>query len=78
VCVFLSLFASLVGSLQVTFLEFFEVLLGSAEVKCQLVPEGPVGGGSPSSPDGEAGREAPEVIYKQPFPVGQIPSSSLS
>ncbi|XP_056286419.1 radial spoke head 10 homolog B [Pseudoliparis swirei] len=64
--------------LEVTFLEFFEVLLGSAEVKCQLVPEGPVGGGSPSSPDGEAGREAPEVAAPVNSPIAPETSSSKS
>uniref|UniRef100_A0A8C2ZBM5 Radial spoke head 10 homolog B n=1 Tax=Cyclopterus lumpus TaxID=8103 RepID=A0A8C2ZBM5_CYCLU len=42
---------------KITFLEFFEVLLGSAELKCQQVSEGLVGGQSPPR------RDAPEVIY---------------
>lgn len=40
--------------LQITFLEFFEVLLGSAEVKCQQVSEGPEEGQGLSGHDTEA------------------------
>lgn len=47
--------------LQITFLEFFEVLLGSAEVKCPQVSEGLEEGRPLSSPDTEAGRDLPEV-----------------
>ncbi|XP_031699771.1 radial spoke head 10 homolog B isoform X1 [Anarrhichthys ocellatus] len=47
--------------LQITFLEFFEVLLGSAEVKCQRVSEGLEEGQSASSPDAEAMRDVPET-----------------
>ncbi|XP_074475407.1 radial spoke head 10 homolog B isoform X2 [Sebastes fasciatus] len=50
--------------LEITFLEFFEVLLGSAEVKCQQVSEGleEEEGPSPSSPDAEARRDLPPEV----------------
>ncbi|XP_044034895.1 radial spoke head 10 homolog B isoform X2 [Siniperca chuatsi] len=47
--------------LEITFLEFFEVLLGSAEVKCQPVSEGQEEGQLLSSPDAEARRDLPEA-----------------
>lgn len=40
---------SLLWSLQITFLEFFEVLLGSAEVKCPQFSQSPVDMEQPSS-----------------------------
>uniref|UniRef100_UPI0037E89E2D radial spoke head 10 homolog B n=1 Tax=Semicossyphus pulcher TaxID=241346 RepID=UPI0037E89E2D len=46
--------------LEITFLEFFEVLLGSAEVKCQQVSAG-LEEQSISSPDAEDRRDLPEV-----------------
>ncbi|XP_049418565.1 radial spoke head 10 homolog B isoform X2 [Epinephelus fuscoguttatus] len=47
--------------LEITFLEFFEVLLGSAEVKCQQVSEHLEESKSSSSPEAEARRNQPEV-----------------
>lgn len=47
--------------LQITFLEFFEVLLGSAEVKCQQVSEGLEEGQSLPSHDVQSRRDLPEV-----------------
>lgn len=47
--------------LQITFLEFFEVLLGSAEVKCPQVSEALEGGQTRSSLDSEARRNLPDV-----------------
>ena len=49
----LSFFLSPLLVFQITFLEFFEVLLGSAEVKCQQV--------SPSSAETKARSDLPEV-----------------
>lgn len=46
--------------MQITFLEFFEVLLGSAEVKCSQVSEG-LKGHMPSGPDAEAGCDLTET-----------------
>ncbi|XP_070708376.1 radial spoke head 10 homolog B [Pempheris klunzingeri] len=47
--------------LEITFLEFFEVLLGSAEVKCQQASEGLEEGQSLSSPAAEARKDLPET-----------------
>ncbi|KAM9336614.1 radial spoke head 10 homolog B [Symphorus nematophorus] len=47
--------------LEITFLEFFEVLLGSAAVKFQQVSEGLEEGRSLSSPNTQARRDLPEV-----------------
>ncbi|XP_076615381.1 radial spoke head 10 homolog B [Chaetodon auriga] len=51
--------------LEMTFLEFFEVLLGSAEVKCQQVSGGLEEGGALSSPDTKARRDVPVVEAKE-------------
>nr|XP_046234189.1 radial spoke head 10 homolog B isoform X2 [Scatophagus argus] len=48
--------------LEITFLEFFEVLLGSAEVKCQQVSEGLEEGQSPSNTDTEARNDLPAEV----------------
>ncbi|KAK9530620.1 hypothetical protein VZT92_012109 [Zoarces viviparus] len=61
--------------LEIIFLEFFEVLVGSAEVKCQRVPEGLEEDQSASSPDAEARRDVPEVISKQ---ITNSPSQSVA
>ncbi|XP_034414068.1 radial spoke head 10 homolog B isoform X2 [Cyclopterus lumpus] len=58
--------------LEITFLEFFEVLLGSAELKCQQVSEGLVGGQSPPR------RDAPEVAATVNSPIAPEISSSKS
>ncbi|XP_068439646.1 radial spoke head 10 homolog B isoform X2 [Clinocottus analis] len=63
---------------EITFLEFFEVLLGSAEVKCQQVSEGLVEGQSPSSLPAEARTDAPEVTAPVDSPVTPDISSSKS
>ncbi|XP_068610987.1 radial spoke head 10 homolog B [Brachionichthys hirsutus] len=47
--------------LEISFLEFFEVLLGAAEVKCQEVPGGPKKGQPPSSHDDAAQSDGREV-----------------
>ncbi|XP_051273709.1 radial spoke head 10 homolog B isoform X2 [Dicentrarchus labrax] len=47
--------------LEITFLEFFDVLLSSAEVKCQRVSEGLEEGQLLSSPDAGSRRDIPEV-----------------
>ncbi|XP_038590869.1 radial spoke head 10 homolog B isoform X2 [Micropterus salmoides] len=48
--------------LEITFLEFLEVLVGSAEVKCQPISEGHKEEGQLlSSPDAEARRDLPET-----------------
>ncbi|XP_054455118.1 radial spoke head 10 homolog B isoform X2 [Anoplopoma fimbria] len=62
--------------LEITFLEFFEVLLGSAEVKCQRVAEGLEEAQSPSSPDAEARRVIPEVAAPLNHPITPEISSS--
>ncbi|XP_059180370.1 radial spoke head 10 homolog B isoform X2 [Centropristis striata] len=51
--------------LEITFLEFFEVLLGSAEVKFQQVSEGLKESRSPSCPDTEARRDLPKVEARE-------------
>ncbi|KAI3365588.1 hypothetical protein L3Q82_010663 [Scortum barcoo] len=50
--------------MEITFLEFFEVLLGSAEVKCQQVSESLEEGQSLSSPDAESMREHSQKILQ--------------
>lgn len=65
--------------LQITFLEFFEVLLGCAEVTCEQVSETLKEYHRVSGSNTETRKDSPEVEVseddtdkKQPLPVGQI------
>ncbi|XP_071402286.1 radial spoke head 10 homolog B [Centroberyx affinis] len=64
--------------LEITFLEFFEALLGCAEVQCQQV-ETPQEGQSQSSPDTEARRDSPvQEASESGLPTPSCPSQSAA
>ena len=64
--------------LQITFLEFFEVLLGCAEVKCQQISEGLEESLSPSSTEAEATRNSPkEEASEKNLPTTNSPPPTV-
>ncbi|XP_037320431.2 radial spoke head 10 homolog B isoform X2 [Pungitius pungitius] len=65
--------------MEITFLEFFEVLLGSAEATCQRGPDGPGGGmSSPPGPEAEATEDVTQGASPPSSPIAPDVCSSTS